>query len=138
MVNAEDHERRQALGLARNAAQQAARMEPKRIALRPDIAVLCLAAGALLAGLAGGAWAFRLGALRDDVAEAHTRLEAMNGEIAKAQTALAQLRESGASAAFIDCTDATGRRRKCVRIDPDAGEMRDEASKAVFRAIHGL
>ncbi len=37
---------------------------------------------------------------------------------------------------IIDCTDTTGRARKCIRIDPAAGELKN-SSGAAYRAIFG-
>lgn len=37
----------------------------------------------------------------------------------------------------MDCADATGRIRKCIRIEPSAGEINDQAKNANYRVIYG-
>lgn len=100
------------------------------------VAGLSLLAAGLFAGSAVAVSTFWLERLRTDVLREETKLDGLKRDTAEAEQKMARLKEAGAT--LIDCTDATGRPRKCIRIDPAAGEMQDAATKAVYRAIHGL
>lgn len=99
-------------------------------------AAMGLLAAGLFTAAAAGTITFWIERLRDDALQAEARLETLRRDVAEAEVKLARLKQAGA--AIIDCTDVTGKPRICVRVDQSAGEMKDAASGAVYRAIHGL